>query len=182
MSQVAVLVASHGEFAKHALKSAEMIVGEQDNCGVVIVSMDLTLADAEKELAEELNKLDRSAGTVILVDIFGGTPSNMSGRIVLSEENVLAVSGLNLPMLLDLFSNTSNIKLHIFSPEKFLEVIQKNPLSRNTMLLFSSPFDVEKLVNADYEIPSLNVGGMRGNAERTQYTKAVSLTPESDLF
>ncbi|GEN88443.1 PTS system mannose/fructose/N-acetylgalactosamine-transporter subunit IIB [Oceanobacillus sojae] len=75
-------------------------------------------------------------------------------------------------------SAPSNIKLHIFSPEKFLEVIQKNPLSRNTMLLFSSPFDVEKLVNADYEIPSLNVGGMRGNAERTQYTKAVSLTPE----
>ncbi|MEK4298822.1 PTS sugar transporter subunit IIB [Oceanobacillus sp. FSL W8-0428] len=75
-------------------------------------------------------------------------------------------------------SAPSNIKLHIFSPEKFLEVIQKNPLSRNTMLLFSSPFDVEKLVNADYEIPSLNVGGMRGNVERTQYTKAVSLTPE----
>lgn len=75
-------------------------------------------------------------------------------------------------------SAPSNIKLHIFSPEKFLEVIQKNPLSRNTMLLFSSPFDVEKLVNAGYEIPSLNVGGMRGNAERTQYTKSVSLTPE----
>lgn len=75
-------------------------------------------------------------------------------------------------------SAPSNIKLHIFSPEKFLEVIQKNPLSRNTMLLFSSPIDVEKLVNAGYEIPSLNVGGMRGNAERTQYTKAVSLTPE----
>lgn len=75
-------------------------------------------------------------------------------------------------------SAPSNIKLHIFSPKKFLEVIQKNPLSRNTMLLFSSPFDVEKLVNAGYEIPSLNVGGMRGNAERTQYTKAVSLTPE----
>ncbi|GGP11144.1 PTS system mannose/fructose/N-acetylgalactosamine-transporter subunit IIB [Oceanobacillus neutriphilus] len=75
-------------------------------------------------------------------------------------------------------SAPSNIKLHIFSPEKFLEVIQKNPLSRNTMLLFSSPLDVEKLVNAGYNIESLNVGGMRGNAERTQYTKAVSLTPE----
>ena len=105
MSQVAVLVASHGEFAKHALKSAEMIVGEQENYGVVTVSMNLTLADAEKEIADELNKLDRSGGTVILVDIFGGTPSNISGRIVLSEENVLAVSGLNLPMLLDLLSN-----------------------------------------------------------------------------
>ncbi|WP_207941894.1 PTS system, mannose-specific IIB component [Enterococcus sp. DIV2402] len=69
------------------------------------------------------------------------------------------------------------IKLHIFPPEKFLNIIQKNPISRNTMLLFASPFDVETLVNAGYEIPKLNVGGMRGNAERAKLTKAVSLTP-----
>lgn len=75
-------------------------------------------------------------------------------------------------------SAPSNIKLHIFSPEKFLEVIKKNPITRNTMLLFSSPFDVEKLVDAGYEIPKLNVGGMRGNAERSQITKAVFVTPE----
>ncbi|MFD2831141.1 PTS system mannose/fructose/N-acetylgalactosamine-transporter subunit IIB [Corticicoccus populi] len=75
-------------------------------------------------------------------------------------------------------SAPSTIKLHIFSPEKFLNVIKKNPISRNTMLLFSSPFDVEKLVNEGYEIPSLNVGGMRVNEERKQYTRAVSLTPE----
>lgn len=75
-------------------------------------------------------------------------------------------------------SAPANIKLHIFSPEKFLEIIKKNPITRNTMLLFSSPFDVEKLVDAGYEIPKLNVGGMRGNADRSQITKAVFLTPE----
>lgn len=71
-----------------------------------------------------------------------------------------------------------NIKLHIFSPEKFLKVIQKSPISRNTMLLFSSPFDVERLVNSGYEIDNLNVGGMRGNEQRKKLTKAVSLTEE----
>lgn len=75
-------------------------------------------------------------------------------------------------------SAPANIKLHIFSPEKFLEIIKKKPVSRSTMLLFSSPFDVEKLVDAGYEIPKINVGGMRGNAERKQITKAVFLTEE----
>lgn len=75
-------------------------------------------------------------------------------------------------------SAPSNIKLHIFAPEKFLEIIQKNPITRNTMLLFASPFDVEKLVDAGYSIPKLNVGGMRGNADRAQVTRAVFLTPE----
>lgn len=72
----------------------------------------------------------------------------------------------------------ATIKLHIFPPEKFLQVIQKNPISRPTMLLFASPFDVETLVDAGYDIPKLNVGGMRGNAQRKQLTKAVSLTLE----
>lgn len=75
-------------------------------------------------------------------------------------------------------SAPANIKLHIFSPEKFLEIIKKKPVSRSTMLLFSSPFDVEKLVDAGYEIPKINVGGMRGNAERKQITKAVFLIGE----
>ncbi|WP_440897817.1 PTS sugar transporter subunit IIA [Amphibacillus sp. Q70] len=105
MNQVAVIVASHGEFAKCALESAEMIVGKQENYGVLTVGMDSSLADSEKEMANELSKLDRSAGTVILVDIFGGTPSNISGRIVLTEDNVLVISGLNMPMLIDLLSN-----------------------------------------------------------------------------
>jgi len=105
MTQVAVVVASHGELAKYALKSAEMIVGAQENCGVVTVGMDDTLQDAIQGMQNELNRLDRSQGTVILVDILGGTPSNVSGRFVLTDENVLVLSGLNLPLLLDLLTN-----------------------------------------------------------------------------
>lgn len=105
MEQVAVVVASHGEFAKYALDSAEMIVGKQENCGVVSVTMDVTLADAVQKMQEVMASLDKTKGTVILVDLFGGTPSNVAGTIQLTEENVLVISGLNLPMLIQLLLN-----------------------------------------------------------------------------
>lgn len=105
MGKVALIVASHGQLAKYALDSAEMVVGKQENCGVLTVSMDLTLDDAIHQMEEQFAGLDRSAGTVILVDILGGTPSNVSGRLALTEENVLVLSGLNLPMLIDLLMN-----------------------------------------------------------------------------
>ncbi|AXX65225.1 PTS mannose/fructose/sorbose transporter subunit IIB [Bombilactobacillus bombi] len=70
----------------------------------------------------------------------------------------------------------SNVKLHIFSPDKFLRVTKKAPITRSTMLLFTNPFDVEKLIQNGFEIDKLNVGGMRGNDQRKQYTKAVFLT------
>ncbi|MGX6978336.1 PTS system mannose/fructose/N-acetylgalactosamine-transporter subunit IIB [Vagococcus elongatus] len=72
----------------------------------------------------------------------------------------------------------ANVKLAIFSPEKFLEIIQKNPINRATMLLFSSVYDVEKIVNGGFKMEKLNVGGMRLNPEREQLTKAVSVTED----
>lgn len=105
MGQVAFIVASHGQFAKYALDSAEMVVGKQENCGVLTVSMDLTLEDAVKQMEEVFSRLDRSLGTVILVDILGGTPSNVSGRLALTHKDVLVISGLNLPLLIDLLMN-----------------------------------------------------------------------------
>ena len=71
-----------------------------------------------------------------------------------------------------------NVKLHIFSTEKFLKIVPHNLVTRRTMLLFASPFTVEKIVDSGYQIPKLNIGGIRGNDERKQYTKAVFLTDE----
>ena len=71
-----------------------------------------------------------------------------------------------------------NVKLHIFSTAKFLKIVPNNPVIRRTMLLFASPFTVEDIVASGYQIPKLNIGGIRGNDERKQYTKAVFLTDE----
>lgn len=104
-AKVAVILASHGYFAKEALRSAEMIVGKQDNCAYLAVTEDLNLQQAKEQMEEMYAELDTSNGTVILCDILGGTPSNVSGTFCLEKENTLVLSGLNLPMLLDLFTN-----------------------------------------------------------------------------
>lgn len=102
---VAVILASHGYLAKEALRSAEMIVGKQDNCGYLAVTENLNLDQAKKQMKQIYDELDTSKGTIILCDILGGTPSNVSGTFCLEKDNVLVISGLNLPMLLDLFTN-----------------------------------------------------------------------------
>lgn len=80
-------------------------------------------------------------------------------------------------------SSPPNIKLHVFSPEKFMEIIKTNPIKRPTMLLFSSVFDVEKIVDAGFPLERLNIGGMRLNGDRERLTKAVALSPsEKEVF
>lgn len=76
-----------------------------------------------------------------------------------------------------------NIRLHVFSPEKFMEIIKTNPIKRSTMLLFSSVFDVEKIVDLGFLLERLNIGGMRLNGDRERLTKAVALSPsEKEVF
>jgi PTS system mannose-specific IIA component len=103
MKKKAVLVASHGEFAKYALESTQMIMGDQSNCDYLTISVDDTLEHSKKLIKEKIDNLDTKNGLIILVDVFGGTPSNISSEILLKNENTLVVTGLNLPLLLNTF-------------------------------------------------------------------------------
>ncbi len=104
-NEVAVILASHGYFAQEALKSAEMIVGKQKNCATFSVTEEMSLKEARNQVFNIYNSLETKKGTVILVDILGGTPSNVSGALCLQTDNTVVLSGLNMPMLLDLFTN-----------------------------------------------------------------------------
>ncbi|MCC8027585.1 MAG: PTS sugar transporter subunit IIB [Clostridium sp.] len=80
-------------------------------------------------------------------------------------------------------SAPSNIVLHIFSPDKFLSIVKKNPVKKSTMLIFANVEDVLYLVERGFLISHLNVGGMRPNENRKTITKAVALTEsEKECF
>ncbi|AWM74758.1 PTS system mannose/fructose/N-acetylgalactosamine-transporter subunit IIB [Lactobacillus kullabergensis] len=72
----------------------------------------------------------------------------------------------------------SNIKLHIFSVNKFLKIVPNSTITRRTMLLFASPIAVDKIVSSGFKIDKLNIGGVRSNGKRKQYAKAVFLTED----
>ena len=105
MREIPVILISHGHYSKYALESAEMIIGRQDNCEVISVTEDKDLESVTKELEGVYEKFKNEKGVIILTDIRGGTPSNAAASLLVREPGILALSGYNMPLLLELFTN-----------------------------------------------------------------------------
>jgi len=71
--------------------------------GVIFISVDSVkgVEELKKEITTSIKKVDSGDGVMILTDLFGGTPSNISLSF-LKEGRVEVVTGVNLPMLLKL--------------------------------------------------------------------------------
>lgn len=95
-----VVLVSHGDLSSQLIKSAEMIAGESEGVFSVSLYPGETPEDFEKKLNLVLAKIGDEE-TIILMDIFSGTPYNVSARQVL-RDNVECITGANLPMLIEL--------------------------------------------------------------------------------
>jgi PTS system mannose-specific IIA component len=98
---IGVLITTHGNLGSELIKAAELIRGKLK--GVIPVSVDQTkgVEDLKKEISTAIKKLDQGQGVLILTDLFGGTPSNISLSFM-KEGKVEVITGINLPMLLKL--------------------------------------------------------------------------------
>ncbi|HNT57111.1 MAG TPA: hypothetical protein PL090_05030 [Syntrophales bacterium] len=98
---IGTLVITHGNLADELIRATVMIKGEQK--GILAVSVDAKkgLNEIKKEITGALKKVDQGAGVLILTDLFGGTPSNISLSF-LQDKKIEVVTGVNLPMLLKL--------------------------------------------------------------------------------
>lgn len=93
-----IVVMTHGKTGKELIASLEMIVGSTEN--ITAVSL-LPGQTPEAYLAEVRGILDeQDSNTILLVDLFGGTPSNCAASLS-SKYNVEIISGVNLPMLIE---------------------------------------------------------------------------------
>jgi len=97
---IGIIVVAHGEISNGLIETSKMIVGRAEN----ITSVDLVEGEGPESLREKLQKaiesLDSGEGVMILLDLYGGTPSNVSALLA-RELNIEVVSGVNLPMLLE---------------------------------------------------------------------------------
>ncbi|HPC03858.1 MAG TPA: hypothetical protein PKY58_09755 [Syntrophales bacterium] len=111
---IGTLVITHGCLAEELIRAAEMIKGEQK--GILAVSVDATkgLNDIKKEITSAVKKVDQGMGVLILTDLFGGTPSNISLSF-LQDKRIEVVTGVNLPMLLKLSDLREETDLYRFA-------------------------------------------------------------------
>jgi mannose PTS system EIIA component len=100
---VGIIVVSHGRLAEALISSVEFLVGNLQK----IKGVSIWPRDKEKEVKERIQQkmieVDDGDGVVILTDVLGGTPTNVSLSF-LKDEKVEVVTGMNMPMLLTLSS------------------------------------------------------------------------------
>jgi mannose PTS system EIIA component len=96
---IGIVIVTHGNLGSELIRAASMIKGDIDN--VIPVSIDATknVEDLKKNIAAAIKKAEKGRGILILTDLFGGTPSNLSLSF-LKEGKVEVLTGVNLPMLL----------------------------------------------------------------------------------
>jgi len=98
-----IVVVTHGQLARELVSAAEMIIGEIPNVTAVSIGWHESPDDALREIEDAIKRADSGKGTVVLTDMFGGTPSNLS-LTFLEKGRVEVVTGVNLPMLIRLAS------------------------------------------------------------------------------
>ena len=108
---VGVIIVTHVQLAQEFLKIAQLITGSTlDNFKTVSINLDDNPDEARDKLLQAVKSVDTGGGVIIIVDMFGGTPSNMSLSL-LAKGKIEIVTGANLPMIIEAASRSTEVGL-----------------------------------------------------------------------
>ncbi len=110
MSQVGVVIVTHYGLGDEFLHALRLILPEAPTFQSVAMDPNQPVEEMRKAIASALSDQEKGEGVLILTDMFGGTPSNMSLSF-LDERHVEVVTGLNLPMLVKLATFREEVSL-----------------------------------------------------------------------
>jgi PTS system mannose-specific IIA component len=112
---IGIMVVAHFNLAQEMVAAVELIVGKQQQFEAVGIFPDEDMEKIRDKITQALKMADSGDGVLILTDMFGGTPSNISLSF-LEDGKIELVSGVNLPML---------IKLTTFREENTLDELAR---------------------------------------------------------
>jgi PTS system mannose-specific IIA component len=124
---IGALITTHGNLGYELIKSAELIKGPLENTLHICIDQAKNVEDLKKEISNAIKKLDKGKGVLILTDLFGGTPSNISLSFM-KDGKVEVLTGVNLPMVLKLSEVKEDVTLRDFA------CLIKNYGEKNIML------------------------------------------------
>lgn len=100
---IGMILVTHGHLAEEFVKAMEHVVGRQESVATVCIGPKDDVEIKRGEIASAIEQVNDGEGTVVLTDLFGGTPSNLAISLM-KEGEVEVIAGINLPMLIRLAS------------------------------------------------------------------------------
>jgi PTS system mannose-specific IIA component len=108
---IGLVVATHGNLGTELLASAQMIIGPVRNARAVSITQESSMESIRDAIAAAIAEVVQDGhGVIIVTDMFGGTPANVS-MTFLEPQLVEVLTGVNLPMLLKFFNSQENLAL-----------------------------------------------------------------------
>ncbi len=108
---IGIVIVTHSQLGEALIGAAEFIIGSRPE-SIESVSIDLS-ENAEKlreKIARGIKKVKGQEGVIILTDMFGGTPSNLSYSF-LEEGHIEVLAGVNLPILIQAVNTRKKMEL-----------------------------------------------------------------------
>ncbi len=96
---IGVVIVSHGNLATEVLKTAELIVGKIEHAVAVDIDAKASVEKIHNDIEKAIKSVDSGDGVLVMTDMFGGTPSNLSLSF-LGRYHVEVITGVNTPMVL----------------------------------------------------------------------------------
>ncbi len=108
---IGILIVTHCQLGEALIDASEFIIGfRPENTAPVTIDLNVSAEKLRKTISDGIKKVGREDGVLILTDMFGGTPSNLSYTF-LEEGRVEVVSGVNLPMLIKAVNTRGDMKI-----------------------------------------------------------------------
>jgi mannose PTS system EIIA component len=105
---IGLILVTHGRLADEFLVALEHVVGPQKQIATICIGPHDDMESRRKEIAAAIKRVETGDGVIMLTDLFGGTPSNLSISL-LDSGRVEVIAGVNLPMLIRLDSARKNM-------------------------------------------------------------------------
>lgn len=96
---IGILVVTHGQLGEELVNATKKIVEEDLKIQAVSIDWNDNVDEAKRLVKQGIRRVDDGRGVLILTDMFGGTPTNISLSF-LKKGKCEIVTGVNLPMLI----------------------------------------------------------------------------------
>jgi PTS system mannose-specific IIA component len=108
---IGVVIVTHCRLAEELIAAARLVVGEElKQFQPVSIGPSEGTEEIREKIIGAIRKVDEGQGILILTDMYGGTPSNISLSF-LEEKKIEVITGVNLPMLLKLATHPNDMDL-----------------------------------------------------------------------